>query len=129
METVQLQCGHCKKVMGVSAAHLGQQVRCPHCSQVVQTPAPSPPPETDTLMLPADAAPSPPVPHNDDVTAAVSESLAPMPTTPAFENNAIAMEAAPGQQAEFSQFKPKTRRDRGVLLVIALIFLVPYAAT
>ena len=38
METVQLQCGHCGKVMAISVEHLGGQVRCPHCLSVVQTP-------------------------------------------------------------------------------------------
>src|ERR1700682_6198206 len=48
METVQLQCGNCGKVMAISTAHLGGQVRCPHCLTVVQAPpqpaaAPAPP--------------------------------------------------------------------------------------
>ena len=38
METVQLKCGHCKKVMAIGVEHLGGQVRCPHCKGVVQTP-------------------------------------------------------------------------------------------
>jgi phage FluMu protein Com len=44
METVQLQCGSCKKLMAISVAHLGGQVQCPHCRAVVQTPAPTPAP-------------------------------------------------------------------------------------
>src|ERR1022692_525632 len=47
METVQLQCGNCHKVMAISTEHLGGQVRCPHCQAVVQTPPrqqPPPPP-------------------------------------------------------------------------------------
>src|SRR5579864_1517155 len=43
METVQLQCGNCGKVMAISTEHLGGQVRCPHCLAVVQTPAPQKP--------------------------------------------------------------------------------------
>ena len=38
METVQLQCGSCMNMMAISAEHLGQQVQCPHCQAVVQTP-------------------------------------------------------------------------------------------
>ncbi len=38
METVQLQCGSCNKLMAISTAHLGGQVRCPHCQAVVQAP-------------------------------------------------------------------------------------------
>jgi hypothetical protein len=53
-QTVSFQCGHCRKVMGVSMAYLGKQVRCPHCQQVVLAPAQAPPP------VPAGAAPRPP---------------------------------------------------------------------
>src|SRR5438105_99469 len=38
METVQLQCGSCNKLMAISTQHLGGQVRCPHCKAVVQAP-------------------------------------------------------------------------------------------
>ena len=52
MQTVNFQCGHCGKLMGVGSEYLGQQVRCPHCQQVVVAPPPAPvnPP-------PAEAAP------------------------------------------------------------------------
>src|SRR6185437_1441396 len=53
MQTVQFQCGHCNKLMGVSGEFLGQQVRCPHCQQVVVAPlsaAPLPaPPEASSF--------------------------------------------------------------------------------
>lgn len=42
MRTVNFQCGHCGKLMGVPDTLLGQQVRCPHCLQVVLAPAPAP---------------------------------------------------------------------------------------
>jgi hypothetical protein len=51
MQTVTFQCGHCGKLMGVSSNFLGQQVRCPHCQQVVLAPAsagPAPPPPAPT---------------------------------------------------------------------------------
>jgi hypothetical protein len=38
VETVQLQCGSCMNMMAISSEHLGQQVQCPHCQSVVQTP-------------------------------------------------------------------------------------------
>jgi len=38
MQTINFQCGHCRNIMGVSAAFLGKQVRCPHCQQVVLAP-------------------------------------------------------------------------------------------
>jgi hypothetical protein len=44
METVQLQCGNCQKLMAISVEHLGNRVQCPHCQAVVQTPKPEPPP-------------------------------------------------------------------------------------
>src|SRR5262245_30133687 len=40
METVQIQCGNCSQVMGIQVEHLGQQVHCPHCQAIVQTPTP-----------------------------------------------------------------------------------------
>jgi DNA-directed RNA polymerase subunit RPC12/RpoP len=43
MQTVQFQCGHCGKLMGVGSEYLGQQVRCPHCQQVVVAPPANPP--------------------------------------------------------------------------------------
>jgi phage FluMu protein Com len=57
METVQLQCGNCGKVMAISTEHLGGQVRCPHCQSVVQTPprqqlAPTPAPIPTEILVP-----------------------------------------------------------------------------
>lgn len=43
MQPAPFQCGHCGKLMAVSSEHLGQQVRCPHCQQVVIAPPPSGP--------------------------------------------------------------------------------------
>lgn len=62
MQTVNFRCGHCNNLMAVAATHLGQQVRCPHCQQVVTAPssaaAPAPvvPPP---LPVPPPAPPSP----------------------------------------------------------------------
>jgi DNA-directed RNA polymerase subunit RPC12/RpoP len=41
METVNFQCGNCKNLMAVESSYLGQQVRCPHCQQVLLVPAAS----------------------------------------------------------------------------------------
>jgi hypothetical protein len=41
MQTVNFQCGHCGNLMAVAADFLGQQVRCPHCQQVVVAPMPA----------------------------------------------------------------------------------------
>ena len=56
MATVQLQCGNCRKVMGILAEHLGGQVQCPHCRAVVRTP-----PRPAAVVAPASApTPAPP---------------------------------------------------------------------
>src|SRR6516165_6383344 len=55
METVQLQCGHCKQLMAIAAEHMGGQVRCPHCKGVLQTP----PPTLASDAAPPAAAPMP----------------------------------------------------------------------
>jgi hypothetical protein len=39
MQTVNFQCGNCGNLMAVGMEFLGQQVRCPHCQQVVVAPA------------------------------------------------------------------------------------------
>src|SRR5438309_2421945 len=41
METVNVQCGHCGKLMAVSTEHLGARVSCPHCQGVVEAPLPN----------------------------------------------------------------------------------------
>src|SRR5262245_22864240 len=38
METVQIQCGSCRRLMAVQVEHLGSQVHCPHCQAIVQAP-------------------------------------------------------------------------------------------
>jgi hypothetical protein len=43
MQTVQIQCGSCNRVMAVQVEHLGSQVHCPHCQAIVQAPAARPP--------------------------------------------------------------------------------------
>src|SRR5436190_24251032 len=74
METVNFQCGHCSQVLAVSKDHLGQQVRCPHCQQVVVAPLPSPPapplPFPDTL----DVQYHPPVEEYESIFSAPTES-------------------------------------------------------
>ncbi|HEY7424226.1 MAG TPA: hypothetical protein VH682_08335 [Gemmataceae bacterium] len=54
MQTVNFQCGHCGKLMGVGSEHLGQQVRCPHCQQIVIAPPPpaEPPPAPEAAPPP-----------------------------------------------------------------------------
>ncbi|MGH7223045.1 MAG: hypothetical protein ACRELF_07445, partial [Gemmataceae bacterium] len=56
MQPIQFQCGHCGKAMAVGSEHLGQQVRCPHCQQVVIAPSPAAP-EPPPPLQPAEAPP------------------------------------------------------------------------
>src|SRR5262245_25025218 len=52
MQTVNFKCGHCGQVMAVGRDNLGQQVRCPHCQQIVMAPVSDSP-------APAPLGPSP----------------------------------------------------------------------
>ena len=137
MDTVQLQCGHCKKVMAISAAHLGQQVQCPHCRSVVQTPAPQPAAEMVAMPGAANVGPTQSAAAADAAAPGMSPISATMsapndataPMDPAAPFSPAGSVQAPPPDDDFSQFKPKPRRDRSVFLVMALIFLVPYALT
>ena len=61
METVNFQCGHCRQLLAVSKQHLGQQVRCPHCQQVVVAPSqePAAPPPAPAAAPASAPAPDP----------------------------------------------------------------------
>ena len=58
MANVNFQCGHCHNLMAVGQEYLGQQVRCPHCQQVVLAPAPASPP-APPVDLPTIEVPQP----------------------------------------------------------------------
>ncbi len=62
MSNVNFRCSHCGQLLTVSDQHLGMQVRCPHCQQVVSAPTtasgqPAPPfaPVPPPAPLPAPA--------------------------------------------------------------------------
>ncbi len=63
MQTVNFQCGSCGNLMAVGVEYLGQQVRCPHCQQVVMAPGSDVP-----------APPDPPPPRIDDPFRILSDS-------------------------------------------------------
>jgi DNA-directed RNA polymerase subunit RPC12/RpoP len=71
MESVKFQCGHCGNLMGVETAFLGQQVRCPHCQQIVLVPSIQPEalplPDVPSLESTAEQVPASPTP--DSVSA------------------------------------------------------------
>ena len=78
MQIVNFQCGHCGKLMGVGSDFLGQQVRCPHCQQVVIAPPPA-------AQTPPPADPSPavelsPAPQTAPTPEWVQTLLPPPPT-------------------------------------------------
>jgi DNA-directed RNA polymerase subunit RPC12/RpoP len=84
MQTVNFKCGHCGNLMGVSAEYLGQQVRCPHCQQVVVAPAASPALETTLPLMPSAASNNfdntallPPPVHDAGATESFFEQPAP----------------------------------------------------
>lgn len=81
METVNFQCGHCRQLLAVSKQHLGQQVRCPHCQQVVVAPsaepAAAPPPPPPAPVADLDAAfrfSAPPPEEHDSIFSAPAET-------------------------------------------------------
>lgn len=70
MQTVNFRCGHCGNLMAVVTTHLGQQVRCPHCQQVVMAPA---------FAGPTPAAPPPPPPPMPDLNLQENSFSVPKP--------------------------------------------------
>ncbi|MFL5241711.1 MAG: hypothetical protein ACJ8FY_06355 [Gemmataceae bacterium] len=97
MEIVNLQCGHCGNLMGVEAAFLGQQLRCPHCQEVVA--APSTPPDIHSLDAPPQAAsiaetpqidaPPPSPVANELILPSLSDSVAHFEITPPTDQDSI----------------------------------------
>src|ERR1022692_1508584 len=137
METVQLQCGHCKKVMAIGVAHLGMQVKCPHCQGLVQTPAPRAPAPPPRVI-------EPPVPNMDlnqresiftdqeASDAVLGESAGPKVELPppSVSDPPPSVEtttAQPEPDADLTTFKRRPVYDKSVFALIALIFLIPYA--
>jgi phage FluMu protein Com len=132
METVQLQCGHCRKLIAIRVEHMGTQVKCPHCQQVVQTPPPATPP----AAAPADLPPAPNLdihqPESIFAGAESSDSLlgdlpGPKVELPAAPAPLDSNPNSPSAETDFSQFKKKPSFDKSVIPLLLLIFLVPYA--
>jgi hypothetical protein len=136
METVQLQCGHCKQVMAIGVEYLGGQVQCPHCKGVVQTPPRTPP---------AAAAPPPsPIPNmelqqresifggGESSDAVLGESTSPQVEMPPAANYApptpMDVTSPPSEpDADLTKFKPRPIYTKSVFAMYALIFLIPYS--
>ncbi|MBI3822520.1 MAG: hypothetical protein HY289_07560 [Planctomycetes bacterium] len=127
METVQLQCGHCKQVMAISVEHLGGQVQCPHCKGVVQTAARTPPPAVEPV---APAVPNLELHQRESIFAGPEASDAVLGETapPQVElPPAPISDEQPSSATHFTPIRPRPVYDRGVFAMYGLIFLVPYA--
>lgn len=70
MDTVNFKCGNCGQVIAVLAAHVGQQVRCPHCQQAVTAPPPDSPP---SINPPAESEPIFPTVSREESESIFSE--------------------------------------------------------
>jgi hypothetical protein len=105
MATVNFQCGHCHSLMAVGQEFLGQQVRCPHCQQVVVAPAPSqeaaPAPEMPIIELPRleehESIFTPPDSSHEDVFGDSSAPRVELPTEPAFPRLGLEEPTLPGE--------------------------------
>ena len=143
METVQLPCKHCGRLMAVSVQHMGMQVHCPHCQGIVQVPAAEV--MTDKTWLdkpdvPREKAAAPPPREEAPVTVSSKELTAedllqdsPIPSRSGKESAqepAWMKESDEKEADESSELPaaPRIQRPRESMLVpILLIFLIPYS--
>lgn len=126
METVQIQCGSCNKLMAISTAHLGGHVRCPHCQAVVQAPPRTPavasaptevlPPRIETRD--ADSIFEPPEPTEDLFDAEPPQrSLVEMPVEteaaarPPLNHYISTVDAAPPRSQEITELGASPHLD------------------
>ncbi len=72
MQTVPFPCGHCGKLIAINSQHLGQQVRCPYCQQVVIAPLSA----DASIGRTPDPSPLPPAPSSD-----LTERVLPAPVS------------------------------------------------
>lgn len=134
METVQLQCGHCKQVIAIGVEHLGGQVQCPHCKGVLQTPPRNPQPEPAPTVA---QVPNMQLNEGESIFAGPesSDQVIGEPETPKVELPTAAMEApsaptdpAPSEpDTDLTKLKRRPVFDRSVLALYGFIFLIPYA--
>ena len=146
METIQLQCGNCQKVMAISVDHLGGQVQCPHCQSVVQTPPRSAFPhlagsgaemQFESVVQEQESIFTGPAPV-DDLFGDPAMPSVEMPAEPkpsgespdGFANghagNSVPASVAAGNDLSALQRRPLPKQS-GMGGLIVLVFLVPYA--
>jgi phage FluMu protein Com len=147
MQTVQFTCAKCGKVMAISTEHLGTQVHCPHCMEIVQAPPPPTAPEPAEIKG-VDAREGEDIfgtPSDEDIFGAAPKALVEMPEPPPSPpptpgEQPPADSVSPSEPTERladssssadSQLPPATvpARPRGnsMFVPMLLIFLVPYA--
>jgi hypothetical protein len=141
MQTVNFPCGHCGQLMAVSTEHLGTQVHCPHCRQVVDAPAAESPPrpvsEAESILgspdevsddlfggparprieFPADQPPDIDGPTRISATPPPSQAQEPV-------SGALPSAGSTSMPATVRPYRPPPRSNLGPIL---LIFLIPYA--
>jgi hypothetical protein len=153
MQTVNFQCGHCNNLMAVGLEHLGQQLLCPHCQQVVVAPAgalpapdPTPPsapdpisrsedifaqpgPNDDPLFGPdSDPPPEQPAPPSPVETAPEPQPAAPEPEPPPaplpwIDSGAPAGTEAPAEIAPVATIRQPRDYSGRVNWFIPLVFI------
>jgi hypothetical protein len=116
MATVNFECGHCHNLMAVGEEFLGQQVRCPHCQQVVLAPVLSPegpsvevpaPPEHESIFGPSEAA-------GEDVFGVAPAPRVELPTEAALPRLDLDRQAQPAA-AEVTPLPPPAGEDEPTL--------------
>src|SRR5688572_28728696 len=121
MATVKVPCSHCGKVMGVRFEHLGGDVRCPSCKQVMKAPLPERADDRESILGSSEAS--------DDLLGGprqppVVEFPPPEPSetsSPSWEQRV----RGDSSQSPALSIAPRPRRSRfGAFL---LILLVPYS--
>jgi len=96
MANVNFECGHCHNLMAVGEEYLGQQVRCPHCQQVVLAPAPVQEPATQVpLRDEYESIFTPPESAGEDLFGDVEVPRIDMPTEPTFPRPAPGAPTSP----------------------------------
>jgi hypothetical protein len=126
METMNVQCGHCKQLLAVSTAVLGQQVRCPHCKQVILAPAPAPaavaPAPVGDVPPPEFLVPIPPISQMEDIFAppeansdalfaGPQRGLVEMPPAPGSSPPLAEPSVLPGQMETTLTYHPPDRTE------------------
>ena len=151
MQTVQLTCSKCGKVMAISTEHLGTQVHCPHCMEILQAPPPpvaqppeikgsdgevesifggssdedifggSPKARVEMPEVPPPAPPPPPQIPAEEAYSLIRSGPAPL-------EGPVLTDSSPSDDSQLPtpQVAPRPRGN-SMFVPMLLIFLVPYA--